>query len=58
MPRIARRIRTADELAELAQLEAEPCPASAGFTHWFPADMTECARGCTTTLTTTERTTP
>ena len=53
-PRQPVRPRSEAEAAEVARLEAEPCPAAQRFTHWFPGDLTECARGCNTALTINE----
>lgn len=50
-PREAPRPRSAAEAAEVADLEAQSCPAATRFTHWYPGDLTECARGCGLTLT-------
>lgn len=50
-PRPAVTPRTPAEDEQVAALEAEPCTAAPNFSHWFPGTLTECARGCNTTIT-------
>jgi len=47
--------RTTAEAEAVSDLESLPCPAAPRFHHWVPLGMTECARGCGTTITITER---
>lgn len=45
------RPRTTAEAEAVSDLESLPCPAAPHFHHWVPLGMTECARGCGTTIT-------